>query len=177
MAAKGWVARLDPAHLGRLPGRRRSYRFWTGSTLGYPAGIYAPSFDTWLCRRRSGNLEIDPPGSRRRVKGRLLKKTLLISMILAGVASLAGTFWVSPFWSISLWIGVAWGAMNLWCIAKVAQVLATGKPGWRLAGWLAVKFLGLYGLIVWFLIGLRLDRKSTRLNSSHNVPSRMPSSA
>ena len=29
----------------------------------------------------------------------------------------------------------------------------------------------------WKVMGLKLDRKSTRLNSSHNVASRMPSSA
>ena len=54
------------------------------------------------------------------------------------------------------------------------DVIASYLPQYEKAAWLTLR-LGVIG-IAW-AIGIGLDRKSTRLNSSHKVQSRMPSSA
>lgn len=54
-------------------------------------------------------------------------------------------------------VGAAWGLANVWCLKRTVQCLVAGKKGWRLGGWLAAKFIGLYGLVAFFLIVLRLS--------------------
>ena len=64
---------------------------------------------------------------------------------------------MSAHWFFSLLIGVAWGFANLWCLAKAVSCAIEGKSGRRLTGWLVLKFLGLYGLLAWLLVGLHLS--------------------
>ena len=54
-------------------------------------------------------------------------------------------------------IGVAWGLANFFCMAQVTRVVVEGRRGWRLAGWVALKVLGLYGLLAWLLLGARIS--------------------
>ena len=54
-------------------------------------------------------------------------------------------------------IGVAWGLANFLCMAQVARAAVEGRRGWRLAGWVALKVLGLYGLLAWLLLGARVS--------------------
>ena len=58
-------------------------------------------------------------------------------------------------------------------VAEVGQVLSIGDGVARVYGLDTVQA----GEMVAFPNGMRGDRKSTRLNSSHEIPSRMPSSA
>ena len=57
-----------------------------------------------------------------------------------------------------------------------------GAPVWVIVVWVLAGVLSLFGALGYAELGAALpeaggDRKSTRLNSSHEVPSRMPSSA
>ena len=56
----------------------------------------------------------------------------------------------------SLLAGALWGLANAWCMARLVQCAIEGKRGWKLAGWVAAKLIGLYGLVAWMLVGLRL---------------------
>ena len=58
---------------------------------------------------------------------------------------------------------------------RVAGDIVVGVVGAFLGGWIFATFLGVGG--GGFFISLFIDRKSTRLNSSHIQKSRMPSSA
>ena len=57
---------------------------------------------------------------------------------------------------LSLSAGALWGLANAWCLTRAVRCVVEGKRGWRLAGWVAAKLVGLYGLAGWMLIGLRL---------------------
>ena len=57
---------------------------------------------------------------------------------------------------LSLAAGAAWGLANFWCLVRAVRCAMEGKRGWRLAGWVALKLFGVYGLAAWMLIGLRM---------------------
>lgn len=59
-----------------------------------------------------------------------------------------------PFFSFLA--GALWGLANAWCLTRAVRCVVEGKRGWRLAGWVAAKGVGLYGLAAWMLIGLKL---------------------
>jgi len=56
----------------------------------------------------------------------------------------------------SLAAGAAWGLANFWCLTRAVRCVLEGRRGWKLAGWVALKLVGVYGLAAWMLIGLRL---------------------
>lgn len=58
--------------------------------------------------------------------------------------------------TFSFFAGALWGLANAWCLARAVHCAVEGWRGWRLAGWVSVKLIGLYGLAAWMLIGLRL---------------------
>lgn len=58
--------------------------------------------------------------------------------------------------TLSLFAGALWGLANAWCLARAVRCAIEGKRGWKLAGWVVLKLVGLYGLAAWMLIGLRL---------------------
>ncbi len=58
--------------------------------------------------------------------------------------------------TLSFFGGVLWGLANAWCLMRAVRCAIEGKRGWKLAGWVAAKLIGLYGLAAWMLIGLRL---------------------
>ncbi len=62
-----------------------------------------------------------------------------------------------PAWFLGLWTGSLWGLANAWCLVRTARCVVSGKRSWRLAGWIGMKFIGLYGLLVWLLIGWRVS--------------------
>ena len=57
----------------------------------------------------------------------------------------------------SLVAGVLWGLANAWCLTRAVRCAIEGQRGWKLAGWVVLKLVGLYGLAAWMLIGLRLS--------------------
>ncbi len=86
-----------------------------------------------------------------------MKKTVEISLLLAAFVSLGTIAWTGRLFFASLWVGVAWGLANLWCLTQLARRIAGGKKGYPLIGWLIAKFFLLYALVVWFLVGLKLS--------------------
>ncbi len=58
--------------------------------------------------------------------------------------------------TLSFFAGALWGLANAWCLTRAVRCAVEGKRGWKLAGWVAAKGVGLYGLAAWMLIGLRL---------------------
>ena len=58
--------------------------------------------------------------------------------------------------SFSFIAGALWGLANAWCLVRAVRCAMEGGRGWKLAGWVAVKLIGLYGLAAWMLIGLKL---------------------
>ncbi|MBI1952856.1 MAG: F0F1 ATP synthase subunit A [Candidatus Omnitrophica bacterium] len=86
-----------------------------------------------------------------------MKKTVWISLVLGGLAGSAGLAARGGFFAVSLLAGVAWGLANLWCLTRAARCVAEGRRGFPLAGWVVTKFFLLYGLIAWFLVGLKLS--------------------
>lgn len=86
----------------------------------------------------------------------MIRQTALITGSLAGMLTIVG--WLSGrlSWIAALWLGAAWGVVNAWCLAQVARVVFAGERRWRVVAWLLVKFLGLYAVAAWLLVGLRL---------------------
>lgn len=64
---------------------------------------------------------------------------------------------MSPAACVGLWIGVIWGLANWACLMRLTRVVAAGDRRLKLAGWVAAKFIGLYGLAAWLLIGARVS--------------------
>ncbi len=85
------------------------------------------------------------------------KSVWIITAGLTAIIGGAGLVWATPAWVLGLLVGAGWGLANAWCLNKAVQCLITGKKGWRLTGWLVAKFIGLYGLVVFFLIYMRLS--------------------
>ena len=92
--------------------------------------------------------------------------------------SLAGVVFILPFLLFSTYAGYLadrFSKKKIIVIAKIAELLIL------LLGLFAFIQINMWGMLtVLFLMGLHsafLDRKSTRLNSSHSDRSRMPSSA
>ena len=56
----------------------------------------------------------------------------------------------------SLAAGAFWGLANAWCLTRAIRCALEGRRVWKLAGWVAAKLVGLYGLAAWMLIGLKL---------------------
>ena len=67
----------------------------------------------------------------------------------------------------------------LYIMLSLGLNIVVGYAGLLDLGYIAFYAVGayLYALLASPHFGLHLDRKSTRLNSSHDIPSRMPSSA
>lgn len=57
---------------------------------------------------------------------------------------------------LSLIAGLAWGLLNFWCMVKAVRCVMEGQRRWKLAGWTAMKLVGVYGLAAWMLVGLKL---------------------
>lgn len=57
---------------------------------------------------------------------------------------------------LSFFAGALWGLANAWCLTRAIRCAMEGKRGWRLASWVVLKLVGLYGLAAWMLVGLRL---------------------
>ncbi len=73
-------------------------------------------------------------------------------LIAAGCALLGKAAWIAP-----LLIGAGWGLANFWCMARAAGCVVKGQRGARLFGWILLKFIGLYGLVGWLLVGLKIS--------------------
>ena len=80
-----------------------------------------------------------------------MKRAIQITSSLTALATL-GAMKFGAGWAAGLWIGALWGLANIWCLRQVVDLVVAGKSGWRLAGWLAVKFAGLYGLAAALLV-------------------------
>lgn len=90
--------------------------------------------------------------------GRRLKVSQLsTAFLLAGLATPLLFASGKGLWIPGLWTGVAWGLANFLCMAQVTRVIVEGRRGWRLAGWVALKVLGLYGILAWLLLGVRVS--------------------
>lgn len=86
-----------------------------------------------------------------------MRKAVFITLGLTGAATAAALLLGKISLGVSLWIGALWGLLNAWCLQLILKmVLNRQRQGWRLALLLVVKLAGLYGLAVWFLVGLRL---------------------
>lgn len=86
-----------------------------------------------------------------------MSKTIGATLLLTALVSLAGLFGMRPAWIGALWIGAVWGLADLYCWGRAARCMAAGRYGWPLAGWLTLKFAGLYGLAAWLLVGARIS--------------------
>lgn len=85
-----------------------------------------------------------------------MKRAIQITSSLAALGTL-GAVKFGAGWAAGLWVGALWGLANIWCLRQVADSIVAGKSRWRLAGWLAVKFAGLYGLAAWLLVSVRIS--------------------
>lgn len=82
---------------------------------------------------------------------------LSTTLLLAGVTTPLLFVLGKGLWVPALWVGALWGVANFLCMTRVTHVVVEGRRGWRLAGWLALKVLGLYGLLAWLLLGARIS--------------------
>ncbi len=80
-----------------------------------------------------------------------MKKAIKVTSSLTALATL-GALKFGAGWAVGLWVGALWGLANIWCLRQVVDSVMQGKPRWRLASWLAVKFAGLYGLAACLLV-------------------------
>ena len=112
--------------------------------------------------------------------------------LVALVAFVAVPFWASEYWLQAILIPFliyALAALGLNLLTGYAGQLSLGTGGFMAVGaysafkittafpWLNILLVFLLSGLVAAAVGLVLDRKSTRLNSSHSRASRMPSSA
>lgn len=86
-----------------------------------------------------------------------MRSQLSTASLLAGLATPLLFASGKGLWIPALWIGVGWGMANFLCMARVTRVVVEGGRGWRLAGWVALKVLGLYGALAWLLLGARVS--------------------
>ena len=106
-----------------------------------------------------------------------IRRVVMTAELIVGLGALATIYIQKPWHLIALWgviVGIGTGSMALVFAATVANRWFIKRKGLVIGGLTAAAATG--QLI--FLPGLSwLDRKSTRLNSSHIPLSRMPSSA
>jgi len=87
-----------------------------------------------------------------------MRKAFWITLVFTVLTSLLLFPLGKSAWCLGLWVGSLWGMANAWCLNLVLQTaLSRQRHGWRLALLLVVKLAGLYGLAIWFLVGLRLS--------------------
>ncbi|MCM8794502.1 MAG: F0F1 ATP synthase subunit A [Candidatus Omnitrophica bacterium] len=86
-----------------------------------------------------------------------MRKTVITTAALSLAASIGCLVLGKPGWLAALWTGAAWGLANFWCMARAMQQIVEGASRWRPAGWLALKFLVLYGAAAWMLVGWRIS--------------------
>ena len=80
------------------------------------------------------------------------RAVLLITISLAALFSVIGLLLGAGAWILGLWIGAFWGLANAWCLNRAVQCVVAKQKKWRLAAWLAVKFIGLYGSLALLLL-------------------------
>ena len=86
-----------------------------------------------------------------------MQKAAIIIIGLSLLASL-GCILLGEFaWCGPLWIGSLWGFANFWCMERTAATLFSGSGNFRLVLWLVGKFVLLYGVIAWLLVGVRIS--------------------
>ena len=85
-----------------------------------------------------------------------MKRAIQITSSLAAIATLAALKFGAG-WIVGLWIGALWGLANIWCLRQVADSVVVGKSRWTVAGWLALKFVGLYGLAALLLVAAKVS--------------------
>ncbi len=87
-----------------------------------------------------------------------MKKTVWITISLAGLAIAVGVAMGSSGWGLACGVGAVWGLANAWTLQLVLQTMTAPKrSSGRLALLLLLKLAGLYSLAVWCLVGLRLS--------------------
>ncbi len=86
-----------------------------------------------------------------------MRKTIGVTLLLTALVSLTGLLGMRPAWIGALWIGAVWGVADLYCWGRATRCMAAGRYGWPLAGWLTLKFAGLYGLAAWLLVVVRIS--------------------
>ncbi len=86
-----------------------------------------------------------------------MRKVILITVTLTGLATCVGLTLSSVSGCLSLWSGALWGLLNAWCMTRLIQGFVQGKRGLRLTGWVTLKFLGLYAIAGWLLLSLRVS--------------------
>ena len=110
-------------------------------------------------------------GAAGKLSARSLLASLEIDGRLLGMIVAIGVVWiVFHFWSHGLFLS----PRNLWNLSVQSSAVAIMTTGMILI--IVSRNIDLsIGSVLVFVV--MVDRKSTRLNSSHEVPSRMPSSA
>jgi hypothetical protein len=85
-------------------------------------------------------------------------KTAKVTGGLTGLFTLGGLWGGNLAWCLGLWVGALWGLVNGWCMSQVVRRAVQGNRGWRgAAGWIVLKFVGLYSLLAWLLVGVRVS--------------------
>ena len=85
-----------------------------------------------------------------------MKRAIQITSSLVAIAMLLA--WkFGAGWAVGLWIGALWGLANIWCLRQVADSVVVGKSRWTVAGWIALKFVGLYGLAAVLLVAAKVS--------------------
>ena len=84
------------------------------------------------------------------------RKILWVTASLTAAATLAAPWW-GVGWATGLWIGALWGLLNAWMLTRVFRSLTEKRKGLSIALWLAAKFVGLYGLLFYLLVGLHIS--------------------
>ena len=74
-----------------------------------------------------------------------MRKAIGVTGVLSVVTTAALLLFKVPGWCAGLWLGAAWGLANFWCMGRAARCVVEARRGLRLAGWVVVKFVGLYG--------------------------------
>lgn len=80
------------------------------------------------------------------------------TLSLTALTTAATAGWLGAGWCAGLWLGALWGLANVGSLGIILK-LFTGphRRGWVVAGLVLAKVLGLYGLLLWFLVIVRVS--------------------
>lgn len=82
-----------------------------------------------------------------------MQKTVCITSALAVFSAVGALLLKAPRFSAGVAIGAAWGVANIWVMTQAVRSFLQKQRSLQFIGWLGLKFVGLYGLVAWLLLG------------------------
>ncbi len=89
-----------------------------------------------------------------------MRRIALTTFSLTALTTAATAAWLGAGWCAGLWLGAVWGLANTGSLGILLKFFTSPRRphrGWVLTGLVLAKLLGLYGLLLWFLVGARVS--------------------